>query len=761
MKPGKVLLVMCCCAVMTSSAGCRPAGTASPSGNTETTSPSGNTGTTSSPGNTETTSPSGNTGTALPSGNTENTSPSENTGATASPGNARLAEISADAAGNWAIEIPETQFVPYATAKYGASSSSVIPMVTIMAPAKGYRMTTAETAGEATFEIAFTFAQPLVTCGLHFGTLINSTGGNDGYVQVDVTTDEGTTMVYYHQSVDENSAQPRSDNYKGDVPAPDVERLYAHSQIDALVAGKTEFTLSFSLRRCNEPVVYHGAAIMMNREESGLWPESDFRMSGTMIPPPVAIVESDGNTQVAEQGATSDSYVIALSREPSQPVTVTATPKTSDIDLGAGPGVAVDRTFAPGDWAARTVTVTAVDDTEPGGDGAIAVVHAVTSDDPYFRNAEASGVGVLVLDNDFDPGTLRQTVVFRAGQEGYNNMRIPGIVLSKQGTLLAFCEGRVGADRSRTNVVLKRSQDGGRTWGPMQLVLEAEQETDAYANVCPVADTITGDIFFFVTLFPDGPVEIRKWEALRRYGVIRTIVTKSTDDGLTWSAPIDITEQITDVKTDIGKKTGPGAGIQTSDGRLVIPYGIGPELESRAMIVYSDDHGETWHAGGRVDSKSTETQVVELSDGSLRLDTRNQRPQEEPHCRYYSISRDRGKTWTEPVRDEALLDTACQASILRHPFRQPGHDKDPILFANAAATFQNRVNMTVRLSYDDGKTWPVAKSVHPGPSAYCCLVALPDGSIGLLYEGGDWVYERINFARFDLAWLTQDQTGGD
>ena len=725
MNPGKVLLVVCCCAVITSNAGCRPAGTASPAKNAEATSPAAK------------------AGTALP------------------PTHAGVTEISADVAGNWAIEIPETQFVPHATKKYGASSSSEIPMVTIMAPVKGYVMTTAESAGEATFDIPFTFAQPLITCGLDFGTLINSTGGNDGYVRVDVTTDEGTTMIYYHQSVDEDPAQPRSANYKGDVPAPDLERLYAHSQIDALVAGKNAFTLSFSLRRCAGPVVYHGAAIMMNREESGLWPESDFRMSGTMVPPPVAIVESDGATRVAEQGATSDAYVIALSREPAQAVTVTATPKTRDIDLGAGPGVAVARTFSPGDWSARTVKVTAVDDAEPDGDGAISIVHTVASDDPYFQAAGASRLSVLVLDDDFEPGTLHQTVVFRAGQGGYNNMRIPGIVLSKQGTLLAFCEGRVGADRSRTNVVLKRSYDGGRSWGPLQIVLEAEKETDAYANVCPVADTITGAIFFFVTLFPDGPVEIRKWEALRRYGVIRTLVTKSTDDGLTWSAPTDITEQITDVKTDIGKKTGPGAGIQTAAGRLVIPYGVGPELESRAMIVYSDDHGETWHAGGRVDSKSTETQVVELSDGSLRLDTRNQRPQEEPHCRYYSISRDGGETWTEPVRDEALLDTACQASILRHPFRLPEYDIDPILFANAASTFQNRVNMTVRLSCDDGKSWPIAKSVHTGPSAYCCLVSLPDGTIGLLYEGGDWVYERINFARFDLEWLTQVHTGGD
>ena len=743
MKPYRIVWVMCCCAVLTSGVACRPTETAPPAVNTVNTPPAEPVGTPALP----------RTGAA--------TSPPNPAGTIASTRNAGVAVIGGDPAGNWAIEIPETRFVPYATQKFGASSTSEIPMVTIMAHVKGYMMTTAETAGEAKFEIPFTFAQPLITCGLDFGTLINSTGSHDGYVQVDVTTDDGTTMIYYHQSVDDNSDQPKSYNYQGDVPSPNVERLYAHSQIDTLVAGKTQFTLSFSLRRFPGPAVYHGAAIMMNREESGLWPESDFRMSGTMVPPPISIVESNGNTEVSEQGATSDAYQIVLRREPTQPVTVTATPRTRGVDLGGGPGVAVETTFAPGNWKPRTVTITAVDDAEPEGDATIAVVHSVESDESYFQNAAVPRVDVLVRDDDFEPGTLQQTTVFHAGQAGYKNMRIPGIVVSKQGTLLAFCEGRVGADRSRTNVVLRRSHDAGRTWGPLQTVLESQQDTDAYANVCPVADTITGTIFFFVTLFPDGPVEIRKWESLKRYGAIRTLVTKSTDDGQSWSAPVDITEQITDVKTDIGKKTGPGAGIQTSDGRLVIPYGIGPELESRAMIIYSDDHGETWHAGGRVDSKSTETQVVELSDGSLRLDTRNQRPQETPHCRYYSISRDGGQTWTQPVRDETLLDTACQASILRHPFRQPGHNTEPILFANAASSFQNRVNMTVRLSYDDGKTWPIARSIHPGPSAYCCLVSLPDGTVGLLYEGGDWVYQRISFARFDLKWLTQGTTDGN
>ena len=359
-------------------------------------------------------------------------------------------------------------------------------------------------------------------------------------------------------------------------------------------------------------------------------------------------------------------------------------------------------------------------------------------------------------------GEFTQTLVFHKGENGYREMRIPGIVLSKQETLLAFAEGREGGDRSRTDIVLKRSRDGGKTWGPMQRVLKKSQEetdTRVWANVCPVADAVTGTIFLFVQRFPDGPVEMRAWEALRRYGTIRTMVTKSTDDGLTWSPPLDITEQITDVTSDMGRKTGPGTGMQTSDGRLVVPFAFGPEMESETAIVYSDDHGETWKIGGRVESRSTETQVVELNDGSLRMDSRNRGPEEKPrHCRYYSISRDGGVTWTEQVRDEALLDTACQASIWRHPFRPKGQDRDPILFANPASTFQLRANMTVRMSYDDGNSWPVARTVYPGPCAYSSLVSLPDGTVGLFYENGDKQenrYARMSFARFDLEWLTQ------
>ena len=120
---------------------------------------------------------------------------------------------------------------------------------------------------------------------------------------------------------------------------------------------------------------------------------------------PVVIVESDGSTEVSEQGATSDSYDITLKHAPSHPVTVTATPKTGDIDLGAGPGAAVARTFSPGDWSAQTITVTAVDDAELEGDETFDIVHTVTSDDPAFRTDKVPDVStyyhdVLVRDNE-------------------------------------------------------------------------------------------------------------------------------------------------------------------------------------------------------------------------------------------------------------------------------------------------------------------------------------------------------------------------
>jgi sialidase-1 len=170
-------------------------------------------------------------------------------------------------------------------------------------------------------------------------------------------------------------------------------------------------------------------------------------------------------------------------------------------------------------------------------------------------------------------------------------------------------------------------------------------------------------------------------------------------------------------------------------------------------MIYSDDHGRTWHHGEPVRPKMNECQAVELSDGegTLLLSMRNYLKEGR---RAHSISHDGGVTWTAPELDAALPDPVCQASILRYNWPK-GAEWGRILFSNPASA--HRQNMTVRISYDDGKSWPISKSLHSGPSAYSCLAVLPDRIIGCLYERGNAnAYEKITLAQFPMGWLEEN-----
>jgi sialidase-1 len=169
-----------------------------------------------------------------------------------------------------------------------------------------------------------------------------------------------------------------------------------------------------------------------------------------------------------------------------------------------------------------------------------------------------------------------------------------------------------------------------------------------------------------------------------------------------------------------------------------------------AHVIYSDDHGKTWDWSKAIGPKMNECQIVELAEpkGTLMLNMRNYLG---VNRRAHSLSYDGGLTWSAPEVDPQLDDPVCQASILRCSWPST---KDPgrILFANPAST--NRRNLTVRVSYDDGKSWPVSKSLDAGLSAYSCLAILPDKSIGCLYERGFGTpYEKIILSRFSLSWL--------
>lgn len=337
-----------------------------------------------------------------------------------------------------------------------------------------------------------------------------------------------------------------------------------------------------------------------------------------------------------------------------------------------------------------------------------------------------------------------QEPVFAAGEGGYNTYRIPSVIATPKGTLLAFCEGRKNnrGDAGDIDLVLRRSTDGGKTWGKTQVVWDEADNT--CGNPCPVIDAKTGTVWLLMThnLRTDTEAAIVSGKSKGS----RTVwVTSSTDDGATWAKPVEITKTVKKPEWT-WYATGPGVGIQLKSGRLLIPCDSksdgGKVRESH--VIFSDDGGKTWKIGGVVGPQCNESQAVELADGSVML---NMRSFQGNNRRLVATSKDGGETFTKPVEDKELVEPVCQASILRLPGEKGG-----ILFSNPAST--KREKMTVRLSTDEGKTWPHAKELHGGPAAYSCLVVLPDGGIGCLYERGDKSpYDAIVFARFTREWL--------
>ncbi|MFC1759310.1 sulfatase-like hydrolase/transferase, partial [Planctomycetota bacterium] len=344
---------------------------------------------------------------------------------------------------------------------------------------------------------------------------------------------------------------------------------------------------------------------------------------------------------------------------------------------------------------------------------------------------------------------LIQTNVFVSGSEGYHTFRIPSLLTTPRGTLLATCEGRKNSrsDHGNLDLVLKRSTDLGKTWSDLNLIHEeGGNENVTIGNPCPVVDQETNTI----------------WMPFCRNNE-DVFVTHSNDDGVTWSIPIEITSDVKEAKWG-WYATGPGVGIQMTrgkfNGRLVIPCDHREKRNNKwikmSHVFYSDDHGETWKLGGTVGDHTDECQVVELHDGRLMMNMRNYWASEGGQKelggkRSTAISHDGGETWTEFGFDEALIEPICQASFIKHSddvFRQA-----PLFFSNPAST-NSRTKLTIRMSSDQGKTWPIARTVHAGPSAYSCLTVLPDRSIGCLYEAGESKgYETLRFARFTIPWL--------
>ena len=320
--------------------------------------------------------------------------------------------------------------------------------------------------------------------------------------------------------------------------------------------------------------------------------------------------------------------------------------------------------------------------------------------------------------------------VYEQGENGYEVYRIPSIVKTESGALLAFAEARrtrSAGDSGDIDLVVKRSADDGETWS------ESITVWDDGKNTCgnPVPIVGKDGIIHLLMTWNNGE---DKWGTITQgtgKDTRRPFYCYSTDDGKTWSDPVEITSAIKEESWN-WYATGPCHGIMIKtgehEGRLVSPNYFtvkeSGKVVSYSHTAYSDDNGKTWHAGKPTPSGGVgECSVVELQDGTLMLNMRAS----DGFYRKYSTSSDGGETWSAPQTDNGLIDCACQGSII--------NDGNCLFFSNAASATE-RINITVKKSDDDGKTWSGQYIVYPGKSGYSDLVEISDDKVAVYYEGG-------------------------
>lgn len=365
------------------------------------------------------------------------------------------------------------------------------------------------------------------------------------------------------------------------------------------------------------------------------------------------------------------------------------------------------------------------------------------------------------------PENYRRQTVFEANTNGYYIYRIPALAATSKGTLLAFCSARKGkgGDWDPIDIVLRRSTDSGKTWSPPQVI--AHKDSLPCDNPMPVIDYQTGEIHM-----------------LYQIDYARCYYTKSVDEGKSWSSPTDITYVIDEFKKIYDWNVlapGPGHGIQMTNGRLVVPFWLSTggrkHRPSIVVSVYSDDHGKTWKPGEVAvpDNDTTvipnETCCIQLADGRVMFNSRNESPN---YRKLVTFSNDGATGWSVPYFTDAFFEPICEASMCRYSL-QPLQSKNRILFCNPdsrqdpwmsdrkstprSVPNRHRTNLTMRMSYDEGITWPVSKVIDAGIAGYSDIAVTPDGMIHCLYEGGSLTQSHtlnnhVTVVSFSLEWLT-------
>jgi len=353
----------------------------------------------------------------------------------------------------------------------------------------------------------------------------------------------------------------------------------------------------------------------------------------------------------------------------------------------------------------------------------------------------------------------------QAGDDGVKCYRIPGLATTKQGTLIAVYDIRYHGWSdlpARVDVGMSRSADGGRTWEPMRTILHMgnPDEPGAMGNgvgdPAILVDQETGTLWV-AALWSHGKRGVHGSQpGLSPDQTGQFILARSDDDGKTWSDPINITSQVKFPKWNLLLQ-GPGAGICLRDGTLVFPAQYWDETEKRlphSTLIHSRDHGLTWQCGTGAKPDTTEAQVVELTDGSLMLNMRDNRGRSGNGFRAVATTRDLGQTWqAHPTSGKALPEPVCMASLIRVRPASAAYPKGILVFSNPARGKAPRQEMTIKLSFDDGQTWPADNQLLldalPG-AGYSCLTVVDDRTLGIVYEGSQ---AHLVFQRLPLAAL--------
>lgn len=381
----------------------------------------------------------------------------------------------------------------------------------------------------------------------------------------------------------------------------------------------------------------------------------------------------------------------------------------------------------------------------------------------------ACWVVTLLLAGTFLPAAQAEDEVLRKDifsrkTDGYHTYRIPTMVVTGKGTILVFVEGRKThrRDHGDVDLLMKRSEDEGRSWSKQTLIHEEGGEAlIRVGNPCPIVEKDGKTVHLLFT----------------RNGPDCLFYTRSTDDGNSWEPFVRVSDDpkapeyrkgnfLADFGgSPVGVGAGPVHGIHTSKGRLIAPSYVGHKVDGegrgQSCIIYSDDGGKSWQAGGVVpwvpEFRHGECTIVERRDGSLLMNMRTSAPGVYSFgYRLTSVSTDHGMTWSKPVVDKNLPCPACQASMIRLNGKE-------MLFLNPAVNHHggfsiwSRKKLTLRLSRDEGRSWEASRVLNEGLAGYSDLAIAKNGNILCLFENGERDYcEKITIAELKPSWLTRE-----